>query len=250
MSNSDLIYRKKVVVSVHDAGVMGELKPAAVLQYFQDAATEHAALIGLSRFDLNPLGLYWVVTRISAQIKREVIIGEELSVLTYPHPPKTVSTTRDFIIEDGDGNAVILGTSLWCVLDKTTHTPKRITPLFPFALSDYRTDFAYGKEAQRVPELDINTYEKKDFEVRNCELDTNIHMNNARYGDMIYNVIDPQIFKNEYISEFDANFMHELKAGDEYSVFYRRDEDIRLSVASQGTECFRARVAMSPKKNA
>lgn len=243
-----LVYTKDVVVSVHDTGVMGELKPSAVLQFFQDAATEHAALLKLSRFELRPLGLYWVVTRISAKITREILIGEHLKVLTYPHPPKAASTDRDFFVTDEKQNIVITGSSKWCVLDLVTHTPKRITPLFPFPAEDYRTDFAIGGEAVSLPAFDKANSQTKSFEVRNCELDTNFHMNNARYGDMLYNVVDPAIFGNKYISELDANFMHELKAGQQYDIRYRIDEkSLDLSTVSGDKECFRGSVTLSPK---
>lgn len=240
-------YTKKVVVSVHDTGVMGELKPSAILQYFQDAATEHAALLSLSRFELWPMGLYWVVTRVSAAITREILIGENLSVFTYPLPPKAASANRDYLVYDESGNIVIRGASKWCVLDTKTHMPRRITPLFPFPVEDYKQDYAMGKEAEVIPQLDVTGLDFKTFEVRNSELDTNFHMNNARYGDMIYNVVDPRIFTNAFISGFHSDFIHELKAGEKYSVYYKTDDGINIEVRSDGKECFRARATLSRK---
>ena len=220
------------------------------MQYFQDAATEHAALLGLSRFELRPMGLYWVVSKVSASISREIIIGEELSVFTYPLPPKAASADRDYLVYDESGKIVIRGSSKWCVLDINTHMPKRITPLFPYPVDAYKTDRAMEPNAEYFAKPEISGMKIKTFTVRNSELDTNFHMNNARYGDMIYNVADPAVFATHFISEMYTEFLHELKADEEYSIHYKADNEIVLETIAAQKECFRARVFFSEKEKA
>lgn len=233
-----IIYEKEITVSVHDAGVMGEVKPSAIMQYFQDVATEHAAALGLGRDDLLPLNLFWVVSRLSAVVYREATIGEKLIVRTWPHRPTAAATDRDFSIIDERENIIIAGSSKWCVLSTVTHTPKRVSGLFKFDPDQYEESYAIGEGAADLPEKNLLNAEKKSFTVRNCELDTNFHMNNARYGDIIYNTIDPEFWKDYRLTRLDINFLRELKANASYDVFFSPSE-LNFEVFMGDTECAR-----------
>lgn len=235
-----LVYEKNIVVSVHETGVMGEIKPSAIMQYFQDVATEHAEILGLGRKALLQQNLFWVVTSISAEIFREAEVGEELTLRTWPHPPGTVSTQRDYYILDTKGGIIVKGVSKWSVLDTRTHLPKRVAPLFKFDKTNYNEIFAIEGDIGKIPKRDTSAAAEKRFEVRNCELDTNFHMNNARYGDIIYNITDPNIYREHVISRFDIDFLHEIKAGSSYDVTYLSDpSSLYIEVFTDGKECAR-----------
>lgn len=246
-----LIYEKEVTVAVHDTGVAGELKPSAIMQYFQDVATEHANILGVGRADLTPRGMFWAVARLSAVISRQVEFGETLTVRTWPHKPELAMTDRDFGISDSRGKTVITGTSKWCVLDIVRRTPRKLKGLLPEDEACYISEKAIGEEAEIIPPLtDFDPIFTKSFSVRNSDLDTNFHMNNARYGDIIYNMTDPNIFLTQMISRFDVNFIHELRAGQTYEVKRSGGKDILLEVYRDGAVAARLSARLTDVRKA
>ena len=62
------------------------LKPSCVLDYMQEVAGDHSAILGADRNMLTQKGLFWAVIRHRIQITRLPKAGEDILVKTWPMP--------------------------------------------------------------------------------------------------------------------------------------------------------------------
>ena len=120
-----LMHTHKIDAAVDEFDFLDRIKPSAIMGYFQDIAATHAVELGVGFDDLKVQGLFWVLNRLSAVIEKSPVIGEQITVTTYPHKPGTVDAIRDYIITDASGNTLIRGTSRWCVLDISSKAVRR-----------------------------------------------------------------------------------------------------------------------------
>ena len=79
-------YEKTFQVRSYEADAHGLACPTTLLNYLQEAAGDHARLLGVAVRDLMPLGLTWVLSRMHLQILCTVHSREEVRVRTWPSP--------------------------------------------------------------------------------------------------------------------------------------------------------------------
>ncbi len=239
----------KVTVAVSDADFTGRIKPSAVMEYFQDIATEHADMIGVGYAAMMAKNLVWVMTRMSFEVLKSPKIGEELTIKTFPEKPNNADVNRGYYAYNADGELIMSGTSRWCALSADTHAVRRCMPLFSFEDSAYIPGHPLQDANPKIAsafELSETLPEKTfSYTVAVTDLDRNVHMNNARYGDIILNACGAETVKTHRAARVDINFMSELLAGERCAVFKaQKDGETYLEAKKDGTDAvvFRARV--------
>jgi len=251
MEEKYLKHVREVRVSLNDADFTERLKPSAVMEYFQDIATEHAVMLGVGYEDMRANGLIWVAIRMSFKAFKSPAIDERLTVVTYPEKPQRVEADRGYYIYDKNGEVVALGTTKWCVLDNTAHKIQRCAPLFPFGDSAYIPRPPFEDANPKIaPIMESDAAEGPfAYEVRLTDLDRNFHMNNTRYGDVILNTCGIEQLRNGRIARVDINFLSELFFQDRYEVFKAQRGTltvIEARKAGSGAPVFRAQVEWEP----
>ena len=226
-----LNHGKEITVALGDTAFNGVLKPSAVMDYCQDVAAEHAAGLGFGYGDLIEKNLAWVLVRMSLIIDKSPKTGETLMIRTFPETPKVMDVNRRYYITDKTGETVVFASSKWCVMDITSQKIKRLASVFEkFPDSDFlpgdpcddtnpkiQTQADSGFESGRNAGLSAGSVSA--FTVQTTDLDRNLHMNNARYGDIILNACDIDMFKENSISRIDLNFVSQLFLGEKYEVY-------------------------------
>lgn len=219
--NNCLKLTQKLATAVDEFDFADRLKPSAIMEYFQNAATAHADEIGVGFEQMKSQNLCWVLNRMSAVIEESPRLDEELAINTMPHKPGVVDAIRDYYITDLSGKTLIRGTSRWCVLDIGNKAIRRCAPLFRYEDSQYIAEFALKEGNPQLPELSTIAGESEARfadNVKITDLDRNGHVNNARYGDIIVNCCDFGFYSTHKIKAFDFNFLCEMKMGNDYIV--------------------------------
>ena len=81
----------------------GHVNNAVYLHYVEEAAIEHARLIGFSAAEMREMGGTWVVRRHAIAYRRPAFAGEELDVTTtIVSIERTRGTRRTAIVRDGE----------------------------------------------------------------------------------------------------------------------------------------------------
>lgn len=73
----------KLVTS--DTDFKQELKPSAILNFFQETAGINSSLQGVGYPDLRPRGLFWVLSKIYVELTEPVYYGDTVQIATWPH---------------------------------------------------------------------------------------------------------------------------------------------------------------------
>ena len=83
-------------VRVADAGADGKLKLPSMLQMLQEAATEHAEILGVDFRSLREIGLGWALSKIYVDIKKLPEWGERVWIKTWASDRVKIATYREF----------------------------------------------------------------------------------------------------------------------------------------------------------
>ena len=158
------------------------LAPAATLvDYFQEAAGNHAAAFGLERGPALLPGRYgaWVLTLLRVELDRRPAWREAVTLATWASGRDALHAWRDFEIA-GDGGPIGRGTSRWLVIDVARRRPVRLPQPFLERLHVADRPDALAHDAFSLAPPDPVAYADRR-RVRRSDLDQNAHANNARY---------------------------------------------------------------------
>ncbi len=215
-----LTLKQDILTRVDEFDFTEQLKPSAIMQYFQDVATTHAEELGVGFSSMKSRKMCWVISRMSISLIKSPKVGDRVIVQTYPRKPSIVDAIRDYWLYSNDGEILAKGTSKWCVLDFENRAIRRVAPLFNFDSKSYYASELYENGNVKLDEL--NEYDsKKTLTVQITDLDRNLHMNNAKYGDMIYNCMSTDFLSKHRLTKLDMNFLMELKEGEQYYVTHK-----------------------------
>lgn len=239
-----LSYSMDYTVAVDEVDFSERLKPSAVLQYFQDLATLHANVLGIGFQKMLKANLIWVLTRMTVNYNRYPKIGEKITVTTFPEKPHVADAIRDYYITDENGKTIISGSSKWVVIDFNNHMIRRCSNLFDFEDSKYIPYAPFENANRTLSDKDCDYECIMSDKVHICELDRNVHMNNARYGDIMLNSFSIDWLKKHSIQKFDINFLSELKYGDCYNVYKSTEKGLTTSLRAEKDDkiAFRAEI--------
>ena len=185
--------KKRIMFFELDADLT--LRPKALLNYLQEAATVHSERAGYGSKKLMDQGHAWILHRIGIHIHRPPVLGEELRIHTWHKGVKRFRAYRDFEILNGREKLVSVA-SLWLFIDLNHKKIIRV----PENVSEY-----YTVEEKHAIDMDIDNwkpsmnYEPEKFKtiaIRHSDYDPLGHVNNALYFDFLENLTD-DLFQGE-----------------------------------------------------
>ncbi len=221
----------------HECDPHGRLKLHCLMDYLQNAAAEHADMLGFGMDDLGQRNLIWVLSRLKLTIARMPRLGEKLTVETYPTGVEKIFALRQYCIRS-ESEILVGGTGAWLVLDRRSYRimpPDRVmTPDMPLNESEERFHPLPGK----LPPHGA-AGQQQSFRAGWADTDLNDHLNNAVYAryltDLFPSVPD--------FSTVQINFVKSAKPGDSVNCTLELLPDGRFSGSGKddsGKEYFQA----------
>lgn len=199
--------QKQFTVRHHEAGPDGTLRPASLFDMFQDAAAEHAEILGCGMTFLQKRSFLWVLSRIALEVRRMPVIGETVTVETYPTGVERLFALRQFTVTDAAGDVLARATSCWLILSAETYRPQRIEKTLEITLppnADKPRHFAVPDRAAPPPE---NAAELR-YTVRASQIDVNRHLNNAYYAAFVHDMLAELTGENRGPASMQLFFQH------------------------------------------
>ena len=247
MENPDMtdMLTKEFPVRIYEVGKEGTLSFPGLMNFFQDAATDHACILGVGLPQIIPRGMSWFITRCHLKIIRYPEYGDILKIRTWPKGRKKLFAYRDLELSL-DNEIIGIGSSVWCLIDLKTKkalSPSRVLPAF-----EERDEDALKSDFPPIPLVETCDREL-EFYPRRSEIDLNQHVNNVAYMNWALETI-PEGLTDGYIpTEVQIFFKKEASRGDrilsKVSVIKGKDvlETIHLLVnESTDTEVFRQKI--------
>ncbi|MFP3155867.1 thioesterase [Lachnospiraceae bacterium ZAX-1] len=209
----------------------GIIKFDAILDYYQDCSTFHSEELGVGMDVMAEWQVAWILSSWQVVVKRYPKMGEKIKIGTWPYQFRGFMGNRNFVMEDEEGKKIAYANSIWVLLDLTTGKPKKAMPqmleayqLEPQLLMNCESrKISVPKELKKYPSFPVHKY----------HIDTNMHVNNAKYILMAQEYL-PTGFK---IGQMRAEYRKAAVYGDViYPSVSIGDEDGRITIVLANEE--------------
>ena len=201
-----------------------ELKPSSLLDLAQEAATASADELGFGYADLKPEGYGFIIVNSYCEFRRPVMLGERITMQTWPLPPRRVFFERHYRALVGDEEVAAVA-SRWCLVDLQS-----FSLLLPEAMGEAHTRCPYRAEkvvqppAWKIPHV---KYGKEIYRMRvgvsHC--DHYLHANNAKYADFFFDCFTMDELRARKIKAFQITYGKQAKPGCELVLVREDTED-------------------------
>lgn len=213
------VYSEKFRTRESDFDVNGNIKPSAVLDFFQEIAGTHALILGLGFDNLIENDLLWALVKVKFEIIASPKSHQNVVVKTWPLAPSRIALQRDYLIEDEDGKVLVKGTSEWVTMNAKTRKLVISNDIYP--LESFCEDRAFEDKIKKVPDFKLETNAKiiiPEF----CDLDRNIHVNNIKYADFVMNMLCSE--ESVPVKTFQIDFHKEIYKGEKIHLYMQNDD--------------------------
>lgn len=203
----------------------------AILDIMQDCCTFHSEKLGIGIDYLAKNQRAWVLSSWQVIVNRYPQMGEKIRVCTWPYNFKSFMGSRNFKIEDAQGNVIAYANSLWVFLDTANKRPIRV----PNEVAErYELEPPYEMEyARRKIQLGDMMQSAEPVRVGRFHIDTNHHVNNSKYVMMAKEYL-PKDFK---VRELRAEYKKSAVLGDViYPKFKREEHQVVVSLENEAQE--------------
>ena len=207
-----------------DCDFKDEIKLSSLLSLTQEAACASADELGFGYDDLKPKGLGFIVVHTYCAFRRPILLGDALTVETWPLPPRHVFFERDYRVRNAKGEEAAALASRWCLVDLKTFsllTPEKLGEAH-FSCP-YRDEKAVEPPAWKIPKT--NGEEVRRYIAAASDCDHYLHVNNARYPDLFLDCFTMEELRARRISAFQIAYIKQVKEGDEL-LFTRSDGEM------------------------
>ncbi len=220
---SEMYLSKNITVTKDDVDKNNNMKPFSMLDKLQDLAAIHADIIGVGYNEIIKRNLAWIVMYETIEVvTRLPKKDEEIKVITWPKPQYKLEFEREYEIRDINDNLLVKGISNWAIFDINKRRIARADSII--FNGEYITQTNYPNKAPRKLDLACdNILNTIYYEVTESDIDSNGHMNNAKYIDAVSKLIyknTKAIFKKLQIA-----FIHEARLGQKIKIDYYKAED-------------------------
>ncbi len=205
------VFSRTYRIRSYEADFRGLVKPVALLNYLQDAASGHADRLGFSLADLMARDATWLLSRYHVRIDRYPSVDEELLVETWRSLVDGIHAFREFIVTAEDGSRVGCATSSWVLLNLKTRRPARIRDFLPdLPVVQSR---ALEDDFPKLPRTGSWGFEQS-FRARTGDLDLNRHVNHAVYAEWALETVPLSRIQERRLSEIEIAFIGEAVSGE------------------------------------
>lgn len=194
------MYCCKEPVKYSELDADGRMSLTSLLNRLQDCCTFDSEEIGMGLSFLKKERRSWALLFWQVVALRYPKLKEQIATYTWPYGFKGFLGYRNFKIEDGAGEVICYANSVWTYLDTQTGLPVRI----PKEAQDrYVLDKPYEMEcAGRKLSLAENMQKKEPVRAAHCHIDTNRHVNNAKYVMLAKEYLPEDFFVREVRAEY------------------------------------------------
>ncbi len=204
-------YLRQFSVRTYECDLQGRLRLAALLDYFQDSAGDHAEKLGAGVIELMKRGLTWVLSRYHIRVFRYPRWREAVELTTWPCANQGLFALREFEVRDGKGELLAAASSSWTLIDLKSRRP--VSPgerLGPYLQDPRRAVDSSFEALPTVSQADA----ERSFRVRVSDLDWNKHVNHVAYISWALDVPAPGFLEKHHPVEVEVDFRGQAFYGD------------------------------------
>lgn len=227
-----LVYEKEFVVPHTECDPWRRMTPGAVLRRAQDIATEHCIVFNMDEEFYEKTHTVFLLSRLSLQVHTMPCVEEKITLQTRASGMHRAVYHRVSSMFGADGTKLCEVDSRWVLVDTNTRRILRKEP------EGYNSPFVDMPEEEHNMDMPKpGTLEHiGDMQARYSWCDSNSHINNARYADMICDNLPLHKLEQGSPSRMLLFYRSEIPLGEEFSLYQSTLEEGTYFMAGQGTQ--------------
>ncbi len=213
------IYRTERKLLASDVDVSRRLRLSTLFTMLQEASIAHTEALGAGRDKTLDRGILWVLTLQNLRITRLPEYDERVTLESWPGQMMHLLFPRYYRMTDERGNLLLQGSALWVLMDEQTRetvSPQEVGVFVP------GTPMAGQPPFPRAPRS-MPTHSVGWCTVSYSATDLNGHMNNARYTDLVMDLM-PREATALPVAAVDVEYCGEAKMGDALEIGGGRED--------------------------
>ena len=206
-------FEYEMTVDSRDVDGWGRCRPSAVLGFLQEAATEAAMALRVSREEmLERHNAFWMLARSWFRLERPLRWEDRLTIRTWHRGGKAAMMYRDYDIY-ANGELVGESVSGWVLANLESRKIMRLADIQELAgtggeeLCKTRT-----LNKLRAPK-DLKLLERRKMHY--SDTDVNGHVNNTRYADFACDAVElDRLPEDQFLTEMQIGYLAECRPGE------------------------------------
>jgi len=204
-------HRDRFRVRSYETDPLGRLQVPILCKLLQEAATAHAAILGVAVDTLIENGVAWVLSRLHLEMQRWPTSDEYIVIETWPEAANRLFTERRFNVVDAADNSIGTASTLWLILDLERRRPVRL----PAHVVERLGELGLGSEPRRFGDLVTPDPVDRElaFTVRRSDLDLADHVNNTSYVEWAVEAVPDVVWASHDLAELEIHYLSECHHG-------------------------------------
>lgn len=211
MDMQNTIRETDIVLPGYECDLNRRVKPGSLLRHAQQISTDHCDSWGVTAARYAETDTAFLLAKLSLRITGDAFIGDRLHLVTRPAAPRRAIFCRFTEFFDPSGRSVASVDARWVLV---SGAPRRILRQPPAALgfppmpeSVPTHDFAVRRAAAPQP--------AGPAAATFCRCDTNAHLNNTEYADIVCDVLPRQLMQTRPLAALTLAYHRELRLGEQ-----------------------------------
>ena len=249
MTRDRLIHSESYTIRSYEADLKKQVRLSTLIRYMQETAWHHADALEVGYDDLIADGLIWVLIRLSVKINLYPVLGDNITLYSWPSTKDRLFYMRDFEIRNARGEIIASAITSWLVMDAQKRRPASADFISDLHCKEFKRSLP--EDPAKLPKLS-SPEPSYEMTVKYADLDVNAHVNNARFIDFMINGIPIHLFEQRDIEFFEINIIQEAFHNDRLAVFTQKEDDhtllLSLTRMSDNADISRARLVFKNKE--
>lgn len=207
-------------VSSSQSDLESKMKLSALLERLQDGADRHLQQLGITISEMLRDGFGWMLMTMDLTITKHPVLEEKMELATWSKGYKGVVWLRDYELIGASG-AAGYARSAWTLVD--IHKRKILRPTaLPYEIPVVEGEVSDGPPEKVAVPQEVEMKKAYEFIATYSLMDSNGHVNNAKYADLCYDALGTDEARNLRLNRFRITYHREVKQ-DEHGIIERSD---------------------------
>ncbi len=217
-----MFIEQEYYIGYRDVNFSKELTNTSLLSFLENTAGKHSSKVG----NCFPEAHTWMLLSWKVKILKRPKFNEIIRVKTWSRQIEKFYAFRDFEVYDENNEIIIIASSKWIYLDfkkgKIVKVPQEVADSY-----DSENICVFEEENKEFQKLKEPEYYQKsiNFNITRNMIDTNRHLHNIYYLDIVKEVLPEKIYLGKEFSNFEIMYKKEIKYGETPKAFYSQIEN-------------------------
>lgn len=211
------VYEKEYEIHYYEIDFRRRALITSIVDFLGDIATKQSENLGVSIDFLKESNCAWVLYKWNIDMYSYPMYGDKIKIRTCPYSMRKFYAYRTFEIINSEGELIGKAESIWFLINIEKRRPVRIgKDIYDF----------YGLDLEDNSIIEIEDIEKpsnpnydKIFNVRYSDIDTNRHVNNAKYIAWAIETVPMDIAINYTLKNLKVTYEKETRYGETIKIF-------------------------------